>query len=122
MSDVRARQAKLRQIILERKAKQEQQEAAEAEARAAKEWEDVIRTDISGESGLRRPDYLRNVRADRCGWRRMSCGWLRSPAMPPASPRPSRTLHASWKKRKARKPSPSGRGWKLSRRRPKPQR
>ena len=44
VSDVRARQAKLRQIILERKAKQEQQEAAEAEARAAKEWEDVIRT------------------------------------------------------------------------------
>ena len=47
VSDVRARQAKLRQIILERKAKQEQQEAAEAEARAAKEWEDVIRTNIS---------------------------------------------------------------------------
>ena len=61
VSDVRARQAKLRQIILERKAKQEQQEAAEAEERAAKEWEDVIRTNISGESGLRRPDDLSNI-------------------------------------------------------------
>ena len=41
VADVRARQAKLRQVLLERRKEQEQKEAEAAERPASKEWDDV---------------------------------------------------------------------------------